>query len=135
MKTFVLFLAIAGSSAAQEFGDDHPSRKWLPIPDGFVWPKDADDAPEFKTDSRKFASLPEGQRDAILNHWPEDTEPEGVTLAEVDLNGDERPELFVGIPAYSGSGGIFFEIFSSADRKTYRAIGGVQGWGFRFLKK
>lgn len=70
---------------------------------------------------------------AIAGHWPDEKAPEQVEVAEADLNGDGRPELFVGIPIYSGTGGTFYTILSTTDGKTYAGIGDIQGWGFKFL--
>lgn len=126
-------LASASSAAAQHFGDDNQSGDWLPIPDGYVWAKVVSDPPEFKAKIKEFARLPSAQREGIMRYWPEDSAPRQVRIAEIDLNADEKPELFVAVPAYGGTGGTFYEILSLTDGKTYQGIGGIQGWGFQFL--
>ncbi|QQL44091.1 hypothetical protein [Sulfuriroseicoccus oceanibius] len=135
MKCLALLLVIASSSAGQQFGDDNQSGDWLPIPDGYVWPSSVDNPPEFETVVRKFAELPKVLRESIRRYWPEDEDPVQVGIAEIDLNGDGKPELFVEVPAYSGTGGSFYEMLSMIDGKTYKGIGGIQGWGFQFVTR
>ncbi len=134
MKLFVLLLALAMSGVVCSFGDGDWQGNWLPVPDGYVWPKEVGKPPEFRPVMKAFAELPEGLREKIREYWPEDADPEKVLLAELDLNADGRPELFVVIPAYSGSGGVHYEIFSRLNGKGYRGIGCVQG-RFRFLAR
>lgn len=133
MKTFAIILLMVFSAHAQQFGDDNQAGDWLPIPDGYVWPHATDKVPDFSPKSKKLDDLEATQRKAIEDNWPDDKTPEQVEIAEVDLNGDGRPELFVGVPIYSGTGGTFYDILSTKDGKTYASIGGILGWGFEFL--
>jgi hypothetical protein len=133
MKIIALMLLLVTSAQSQQFGDDNQAGDWLPIPDGYVWPAAADKPPDFTPKSKKLDELEAVQRKAIEDNWPDEKNPERVEIAEVDLNGDGRPEIFVGVPIYSGTGGTFYEILSTKDGKTYASIGGIQGWGFNFL--
>ena len=133
MKTFAIILLLAASAQSQQFGDDNQAGDWLPIPDGYVWPAAADKAPDYNPKFKKLDELEGTRRKGIEDNWPDEKTPERVEIAEVDLNGDGRPEIFVGVPIYSGTGGTFYEILSMKDGKTYTSIGGIQGWGFRFL--
>ena len=45
-----------------------------------------------------------------------------------------KKEIFFGIPAFSGTGGTFYEILTP-EGNSFRGIGGIQGWGFLFHKK
>lgn len=136
MKTFAIILLFASASSAQsqQFGDDNHGGSWLPIPDGYTWPTAAEKAPDFKSNWKNLADLKTAHRKAIEGNWPGDEKPpERVEISEVDLNGDGRPEIFVGIPSYGGTGGTFYEILSTKDGKTYTCVGDTQGWGFKFL--
>ena len=133
MKTLAILILLVSSAHSQKFGDDNQTGDWLPIPDGYVWPKVAEKSPDFKPAWKKFSELSEIQRAAINANWPDEKAPERVEIANVDLNGDGKSEMFVGIPDYSGTGGTFYEILSTKDGKTYHSIGGIQGWGFQFL--
>jgi hypothetical protein len=133
MKTFAIILLLASSAHSQQFGDDNQAKDWLPIPDDYVWPTAVDKEPDFNPKSKKLDELEITQRKAIEDNWPDGETPERVEITEVDLNGDGRSEVFVCIPIYSGTGGTFYEILSMKDGKTYVSIGGIQGWGFKFL--
>jgi len=122
------------SCLGQQFGDDNQSGDWLPIPDEFVWPKVVDDTPKFIPTVKSFTQLSKLQRKTIKGFWPESSAPKEVNIFEVDLNADQKAELFVAIPSYSGTGGTFYEIFSPTVSGTYESIGEVQGWGFQFLE-
>ena len=125
--TFFLLFVIAALPAQGDNDGIHPG-EWLPAPDAFVWPEKPVNAPEFRTKSAQLAKLPIAQRAAILKYWPEEEAPARVEMAEIDLNADGKPELFLWVPIYSGTGGPYYEILSSSDGKTYKSIGGVQGW-------
>jgi len=133
MKTLAILLLLTWSAFSQQFGDDNQSGDWLPIPDGYVWPKSAEKAPQFDPVWKKLSELDENQRNAIKGNWPDEKLPERVEIAAVDLNADGKPEIFVGVPDYSGTGGTFYEILSTKDGMAYRSVGGIQGWGIQFL--
>ena len=133
MKTLAILILLVSSAYSQKFGDDNQTGDWLPIPDGYVWPKAANKSPDFKSAWKKLSELTESQRIAITANWPDEKAPERVEIATVDLNGDGNSEIFFGVPVLSGTGGTFYEILSTKDGKTYRSVGGIQGWGFQFL--
>ena len=133
MKTLAILVLLASSAYSQQFGDDNQTGDWLPIPDGYVWPKSAEKAPEFSPAWKKLSDLNENQRNAVKRNWPDEKSPERVEVAALDLNGDGKPEIFVGVPDYSGTGGTFYEILSTKDGVSYRSVGGIQGWGIQFL--
>ncbi|NCF93382.1 MAG: hypothetical protein GWQ05_20865 [Verrucomicrobiaceae bacterium] len=108
---------------------------WLPVPDGYVWPLPAENAPDFNRSRKKLDELSEDYQNAIKAHWPDEELPEQVEIAEADLNEDRVPELFLAIPAYSGTGGTYFEILTSAEGVAYKSVGHVGGWGVQFLKQ
>ena len=131
------FQAVAKS---YQLSDAHALNKvqegdWLPVPDGYVWPPPTENAPRFSPSRKKLNELSVSYRKAMENHWPDDKLPEKVEMAEVDLDQDGTPELFIGIPAYSGTGGTCFKILTSQAGKEYKSIGSVLGWGFQFRKK
>ena len=77
MKIFSILMLLASPAFSQKFGDDNPTRDWLPIPDGYVWPQVAEKAPEFNPVWKKFSELDESQRNAIqANCWPGEKVPE-----------------------------------------------------------
>ena len=133
MKTLAILILLASSAQSQKFEHDNQTGDWLPIPDDFVWPKAAEKPPDFNPIRKKFSELAENQRTAINTNWPDEKPPETVEIATIDLNGDGNLEIFVGVPDYSGTGGTFYEILSTKDGKSFRSIGGIQGWGFQFL--
>lgn len=120
------------SAHSQQVATDSQDDDWLPIPDRYVWPKPAEKAPEFLPEEKKLSGLEESKRAAIKDNWPDENIPEHVYIAEIDLNADGRPEMFVEVPILGGSGGAFFEILSTKDGKSYDCVGGFQG-GARFL--
>lgn len=132
MRILALLFLVALPVQSQQFGDDNESGKWLPIPDGYVWPLLAEGAPEFKPSWKRVDELDAAQRKAVEVYRTREKPPEQVEIAEVDLNADGRPELFVRIPAFGGTGGTFYEILSAKDGRTYTSVGGLQGWGIRF---
>ena len=111
---------------------DNKEDDWLPIPDGYVWPKPAKKVQDFHPEQKKFSDLDESLRTAIKDNWPDEKMPEQVYIARMDLNGDGRPEIFVEVPVLGGSGGAFYEILSTKDGKSYDSVGGFQG-GVQFL--
>lgn len=133
MRVLILVLAFTVPSVAQRFGDDNQSGDWLPVPDGYIWPEATPNAPKLETKLMEFTKLPEAQQEIILRYWPENSKPLKVSIAEVDLNSDGKAELLVQIPAYSGTGGSFYEMFTLSNDNKYVGIGGIQGWGFQFL--
>ena len=134
MQVFIFLLAFGSNGISQEFGDDNAGGDWLPIPDGYVWPKAAKEAPTFETETHLLTELSEDKRDAVRKFWPLEEMPERVELAEIDLNCDGRNELLVVIPALGGTGGRFYAIITPVNEKTYRFVGDIQGWGFQFLE-
>ncbi|MEM0967795.1 MAG: hypothetical protein AAGJ31_00465 [Verrucomicrobiota bacterium] len=120
------------SLAGQVWGDERPLDAWLPSPDGFRWPEPSHDAPSLETRRIKLMDLPEGLQDALEAILPTapDLTPRPVGL--VDLNEDGRPEWFVSIPEYRGSGEPFYEMFTSLDGIRYLRLGSVQGRQFLF---
>ncbi|MDL5048678.1 hypothetical protein QQ054_21940 [Oscillatoria amoena NRMC-F 0135] len=134
MKAAFLIAAILVIQAhAQQFGDDNQNGNWLPIPDNFVWPVPLRDAPDFEPSVKAIKDLPKELQNGIEGYWPEDSPPKSVELFECDLNGDGKKEVFIAIPAYSGTGGTFYEILTP-EGESYRGIGAIQGWGFLFHK-
>jgi hypothetical protein len=133
MKTLAILLLLTSATQSQQVGDGNRTGDWLPTPDGYTWPVAADKAPDFKTTWTKFEELEATKRAAIKANWPDETTPKRVEVAEVDLNGDGRPEVFVGVPIYSGTGGTFYEILSTKDGKNYTSVGNIQGSGLQFL--
>lgn len=111
----------------QEKKDD-----WLPLPDKYVWPEEQDDAPEFKSAWTEFTALPPRIQSAVKTCWPDTNFPIKVETAEADLNNDGISEIFVGIPAYSGSGGTGYSILKQ-DGENFKDIGGLLGFGIKFL--
>ena len=126
-------MLLASPAFSQKFGDDNPTRDWLPIPDGYVWPQVAEKAPEFNPVWKKFSELDESQRNAIqANCWPGEKVPERIEFADVDLNGDGKPEIFVGVPSFSAKGppGLTaYDILSTKDGMAYRSVGAILGRG------
>lgn len=122
------------SLAAQPFGDDNPSGKWLPTPDDFSWQQPLKSIPEFETTSKSIAEIPAGLAKAMEAYTFAGKKLEQITAAQIDLNSDGRPEWFVNVPEYDGSGGPFYAVFTSLDGKRYLRICVVQGWGFKFHK-
>ena len=104
----------------------------LPLPDKFVWPKTGETDPEFKSTWHRFDQLPQRIKNAVTACWPEDDLPKKIEIAQIDLNGDGSFEVFVGIPAYSGTGGTGYSILTESD-KGFREIGSLLGFGIRFL--
>jgi len=134
MKAVLLFAVILVSpEIAQQFGDDNQNGDWLPIPDSYIWPVPLKDAPDFKPSTKAFKDLPRELKLGIEGYWPEDSPPESVEVFECDLNSDGKKEIFIAIPANSGTGGTFYEILTP-EGGSYRGVGGVQGWGFLFHK-
>ncbi len=119
----VIFFAIVAPVSA---GD------WLPLPDKFAWPTPGDAEPTFKSSWQKLDELPRRLKDAVTACWPEDELPKKVEIAQVDLNRDGSLEVFVGIPAYSGTGGTGYSILTET-KKGFREIGSLLGFGIQFL--
>ena len=132
MKILAILMLSVLSAYSQQVIADNKEDDWLPIPDGYVWPKLAKKAPDFRPEQKNFSELDESQRSAIKDIWPDEEVPEQVYIAKMDLNGDGRPEIFVEVPGLGGSGGAFFEILSTKNGKSYKSVGGFQG-GVRFL--
>lgn len=110
-------------------GDD-----WLPLTDGFVWPASPKNAPVFKSELIAFKSLTKRSKKAVRASWPDDDMPERVEISEVDLNGDKKSEFFIGVPAYSGSGGTGWVLVTETV-EGFRGIGSLLGFGIQFLPK
>jgi hypothetical protein len=104
-------------------GDER--EQWFTPPDGFRWPAPAEiqlsEVQEIAT-----STLTPQEKAAIRTYWPEEELPNTLRLRQVDLNSDGRDELFVYVPAYSGTGGVFQLIFSPTE-SGLRRVGGVQG--------
>ena len=93
MTRYIALLCFTASIKASPLVDNGLSHPWLPAPDGYAWPQAIEDPPAFEIVEKAFAALPDTQRDAIRRHWPQDTDPESIGLAEIDLNADATPEL------------------------------------------
>ncbi|MDQ8192748.1 hypothetical protein, partial [Roseibacillus persicicus] len=104
---------------------------WLPLPDKFVWPEPTKVVPKFESKYETAQQLSEQLKKAIRGHWPENKLPEKLEIARVDLNNDGSPEVFVGIPAYSGSGGTYYSILTESGQD-FREIGSLLGFNVRF---
>ena len=132
MKIFSILLLLASSTYSQKLGEDSPTGGWLPSPDGYVWPQVVEKAPEFNPVWKKFSELDERQWNAIqANCWPEDKVPERIEFAAVDLNGDGKPEIFVGVPGFGAT--TVYDILSTKDGTAYRSVGGILGRSVQFL--
>ena len=105
---------------------------WVALPDGYTW----EDAPanqhKFITSFITSSLLSPSLNQAILAQWPDDQLPERLEFSEIDLNGDDRPEIFIGVPDYSGTGGTAFLILSPTDEGLHY-VGSVFGYDFEFL--
>ncbi|MBK1884645.1 hypothetical protein JIN85_19675 [Luteolibacter pohnpeiensis] len=132
MKILAIVMLSVISADSQQVVADNQDDDWLPIPDGYVWPKPAEKAPDFRPVQKKFSELGKIHRTAIKDNWPDEVIPEQVYIATMDLNGDGRLEIFVEVPILGGSGGAYYEILSTKDGKAYNSVGGFQG-GVRFL--
>jgi len=55
------------------------------------------------------------------------------TYFTVDINNDGQCEFFVSMPAWSGSGGTYWEIYTTQSDAPYQSIGGIQAWDFKYL--
>jgi len=117
------------------FGDDNQSGRWLSVEDQFVWPSRI--ASEVKTTalSLPLKSLSAVQAQSLKSYWPEESLPNELSVIQVDLNEDQKPEIFLRIPAYGGSGGPYYEILTPQKNGSYQSIGAIQGWGFELLIK
>lgn len=125
MKTLLLATLIltATSSAKQN---------WVDLPDGYVWESPPANQPKFSSTAVPTHLMSGKLTKAILDQWPLTTLPERLVMSEIDLNADGRREVFIGVPAYSGTGGTSFLIFSpNKDQLIY--AGTVFGYGFEFL--
>jgi hypothetical protein len=127
MKILAILMLSVLSAYSQQVVADNQDDDRLPIPDGYVWPKPAEKAPDFRPEQKKFIDLDESLRTAIKDNWPDEEVPEQVYIAKMDLNGDGRAEIFVEVPIFGGSGGAFYEILSTKNGKSYNSVGGVQG--------
>jgi hypothetical protein len=105
---------------------------WVDLPDGYTWEEPPVNQPQFTPSTITTNLLSTPLTEAILEQWPDDKLPARLEISEVDLNGDDRREIFVGIPEYSGTGGTAFMILSPTD-KGLRYVGSVFGFGFEFL--
>lgn len=116
-------------------GDDLP-RDWVKASDGFVWPATPKGVPVFKLKSLKWEDLEEGFQEFtrldLQGHKEE--APVHVSLAEVDLNGDGRDEIFLQIPRFRGTGGSFFFIYTRTENG-YQGIGHMQVVDVKFVEK
>ncbi len=140
MKTSWWLTLVLAVGVGAVFGDDPIPAEWPDAGDGFKWPAPAKDAPTFAPVLKKMAGLPERDKKAVLDAFPildnppHDKAPELVEIAYLDLNGDGRPELFLKIPFYGGTGGRYYAILSPGEDGNYREIGSFQG-GIKFLEK
>ena len=105
---------------------------WLPLTDKFVWPKPGEADPKFESAWHQFDELSQRIKNAVTACWPEDDLPKKIEIAQVDLNGDGSFEVFVGIPAYSGTGGTGYAILTQSD-KGFREVGSLLGFGISIL--
>ena len=135
MKRLPFILSAAILIPATSHGDDLP-RNWVKPTDGFVWPTSPKDASIFKPKTQRIADLDESFRKiaAINIQGPNKTLPERANIAEVDLNGDGKDEIFLRVPRLGGTGGSFFLIFTPKDNG-YRGIGSMQVVDVKFVEK
>ncbi|QQL46201.1 hypothetical protein [Sulfuriroseicoccus oceanibius] len=135
MKRLLTLLFAAISIPAISQGDDLP-RNWAAPTDGFEWPASPKGAPVFQTKWHKIADLDESIRElaTIQIKGSNETPPEQANIAEVDLNGDGKNEIFLRIPRLGGTGGTFFLIFTP-EAKGYRVIGQMQVVDVKFVEK
>lgn len=105
---------------------------WVDLPDGYTWEDPPVNQPKFTTSTITTNLLSASFIEAILAQWPDDKLPERLEISEVELNGDDHREIFIGIPHYSGTGGTAFMILSPTD-EGFRYVGSVFGFGFEFL--
>lgn len=123
--TSFVCVVVALLCVGQSWGDDGRDKGWLPISDGYIWPASLEEPPDFVSEELEFLSLPLALVEVIREYWPVDIDPRKISIAEVDLNMDGVEELFVEIPMNGGTGGVFFEIFSSIEGGAYKSIGNV----------
>jgi hypothetical protein len=126
MRLLLAILLSATTAFCQE-------EDWLPIPDGFVWPVPAKDAPDFQPEILKVKDLPAELQSAIKGNWENEIIPESVELFQCDLNGDKKKEIFLAIPSLRGTSGTFYSILTPT-KEGYSDAGNLQGFGVCFLK-
>lgn len=107
-------------------------QNWVDLPDDFVWETPPPNQATFTTSVVSTRLLSSLLTEAIYPQWPDDKLPPRLTISEVDLNGDELHEVFVGVPDYSGSGGTAFLILSPTN-DGFQFVGMIFGYGFEFL--
>ena len=128
MTRYIALLCFTASIKASPLVDNGLSHPWLPAPDGYAWPQAIEDPPAFEIVEKAFAALPDTQRDAIRRHWPQDTDPESIGLAEIDLNADATPELCGAHPCLQRLWRrVLRDLVFPLEGRPYRSIGGVQG--------
>jgi hypothetical protein len=134
----LLFCLIALGNPFEErelFGDDNQSGRWLTVEDQFVWPSPIASKIQTTALSLPLKSLSAVQAQSLKSYWPEESLPNELSVIQVDLNEDQKPEIFLKIPSYGGSGGPYYEILTSQKNGSYQSIGAIQGWGFGLLVK
>ena len=107
----LLLLCIPAAGFAEGFGDGILRKDWLPAPDHFQWPVLAEKKPKQRQKTRTLKELSESRRAIFRHYWPEDQLPKEFRFTITDLNADGLEEIFLPIPAYSGPGGTFYQIF------------------------
>lgn len=100
-----LLLCIPAAGFAEGFGDGILRKDWLPAPDHFQWPVLAEKKPKQEQKTRTLKELSESRRVIFRHYWPEDQLPGEFRFTITDLNADGLEEIFLPIPAYSGTGG------------------------------